>query len=575
MLSRRLFLRWLAGACAAFVALRLGLRAVRAEGPSHEDLVDDADGFALGVLQGCQLEQGRIIADRPASFTSRELVANAPFTHAGLHWEAESGGDELVFALRARDIAGTWSPWRQVRLERRDGQCPASGVFAALAFTGEHTQALQYRVDFPGSTVSLERVVASALSSPTAQLGRSDGLTVRRLSEGASSPPSPVGARIILPLIADDTFVLPGDATHASDPWHGRLLEVIPREVWGADESLRFDGDGHELWHEMFVPVRALVVHHASTRNSYDSPEEAATDIRAIHYYHSVIEGWHDIGYNALLDRFGNLYEGRHGRGGDPGDLAPREVLSEGVSAGHVHLHNYGGAGIGMLGDATEDGWPLVAPEGPMWDALVRYCSFEAARAGLHLLDPANPGVAATSDFLRSDNAWHDGIPNLGSHRDSEQTLCPGDIVIDLLPDLRAAVDASLAGMSRSGVSLTRVGPAEREALPGARISYRWYADQPEPGWELAGFQYAIEAWFKPDGIDDITYLHGYTAEQQPRLAWTGVSPGQLDLSFVAEQPGQYTMHVRALLHGPGGLAPAAFEAHDSVLIRQEPATSP
>ncbi|HEY5477248.1 MAG TPA: hypothetical protein VIK11_11105, partial [Tepidiformaceae bacterium] len=71
-LSRRLFLRWLAGVGTAFVALRAGVRVVRAEGRSHEDLVDDADGFALGVLQGCQLEQGRIVAHGLASFTSRE-----------------------------------------------------------------------------------------------------------------------------------------------------------------------------------------------------------------------------------------------------------------------------------------------------------------------------------------------------------------------------------------------------------------------------------------------------------------------------------------------------------------------
>lgn len=575
MLSRRFFLRWLAVASASVVALRPGHRATRAEGQGHEDLVDNADGFAFGVFQGCRLDQGRIVADGPARFTSRELLANASFTHAGLHWESESGGNEPVFALRARDIAGTWSPWRQVRVECRDGECPASGVFAALTFAGEHARGLQYRVDFPGGPVSLSRVVASAVSSRPAPLGRAAGLIVRRIGEGSSLRPAPVGARIFLPQIADDAFVLPGDATHASDPWHGRLLEVIPREAWGADESLRFDDGGNELWHEMFVPVRALVVHHAGTRNGYDSPEEAAAEIRAIYYYHSVIEGWHDLGYNALIDRFGNIYEGRHGRGGDPGDEAPREVLSEGVSAGHVHLHNYGSAGVGLLGDSTEDGWPLIAPAGPMWEALVRYCSFEAARAGLRLVEFAYPGTPATSDFLRSDNAWHAGIPNLGGHRDSEQTLCPGDLVINLLPDLRAAVEASLSGMSRSGVSLVRASPAERDALPGTRITYRWEASLPDSGWELVGFQYAIEAWFKPEGSDDITYLDGYTTEQQPRLTWTGISPGQRELSFVAEQPGQYTMHVRALLRGPGGLAPSAFEAHESMLSRPEPATSP
>jgi N-acetylmuramoyl-L-alanine amidase len=568
--SRRTFFRGLIGSAGALSALRHGSRVSLAEGGAHEDLVDDAEGFAKGDFETCWLEQGRVVADGVARFTSRELVANGPFTHAGLHWESEGGGDSLTCAFRSRTLHGSWSEWRRVLVERTADECPTPGAFGMLAFTGPGSQAAQYRVDFRGGSTGLNRVVASVLSVPPMPLAGSPVMLAQR-GDAALSAPHPVRSRIFLGEVARDRSVVGGDATHAADPSHERLLEVVPREAWGADEALRFDADGNELWHEMFVPVRALVVHHAGTRNGYDSPEDAAADVRAIYYYHAVIEGWHDLGYNALIDRFGNIYEGRHGRGGDPGDSSGREVLSEGVSAGHVHKHNYGSAGVVLLGDSTEEGWPLVASEGAMWEALTRYCSFEAARAGLRLVDPSDPGAPMTSAFLRSDNVWHADIPNLGGHRDSEETLCPGDVVLDLLPDLRAAVEASFSGMSRSGVSLARVSPAEREVLPGTRISYHWSAELPEAGWEVAGFQCAVEAWFKPDDGDDLTYLGGYTVEPQPRLAWTDVSPGHQELSFLAQQPGQYTTHVRALLSGPEGFAPAAFEAHDSVLVREAP----
>jgi hypothetical protein len=60
---------------------------------------------------------------------------------------------------------------------------------------------------------------------------------------------------------------------------------VIPRSGWGADESLRFDSGGKEIWPPAFYPVQKLIVHHTDTQNN--DPNPAAT-IRSIYYYHAV-----------------------------------------------------------------------------------------------------------------------------------------------------------------------------------------------------------------------------------------------------------------------------------------------
>lgn len=415
--------------------------------------------------------------------------------------------------------------------------------------------------------------MAAAAAAVPVHSGRSPGLRVLHGLAAGATGVSPPAFRIVLPGLSSDPGAPPGASSNeAWDPLSRRSLAVIPREAWGAGESLRFRDDGSEAWREMFIPARVLIVHHTGTRNSYRSFEEAAAEVRSVYNHHAIERGWADIGYTALIDRFGNIYEGRHGRGGDPGDTRPRELLSSGVSGGHTKEYEYGSAGVALLGDSTLDDWEMT-PE--MWDALVRFSVFECGRSFLRPLAPGIPeggaGVAAVSDFLRTDGEWHDGALNIGGHINFSQTFCPGEPVLGLLPALRIAVHEGLAGTSRTGVPAWLSAPANREVLPGARVGWEWAAEPPEAGWSLAGYEYAIEGWYKPADSDDVEYLSGYTPEHQPELAFNAAGPEVSSVSFVPTRPGQYTLHVRALLTGARALRRAAFEGRSTVLVASPP----
>ncbi len=111
---------------------------------------------------------------------------------------------------------------------------------------------------------------------------------------------------------------------------------LISRSEWGADDSFRFEEDG-EWWMKEYQLVEHAIIHHSETPNSQD-PLEA---IRSIYYYHAVTRGWHDIGYNYLVDKLGNIYEGRAG--------------GRNVVGGHAYEYAHGSAGICFIGEFFDD----------------------------------------------------------------------------------------------------------------------------------------------------------------------------------------------------------------------------
>jgi putative cell wall-binding protein len=215
---------------------------------------------------------------------------------------------------------------------------------------------------------------------------------------------------------------------------------VIPRSAWGADESLRFDGAGGEIWPREFYPIQKLVVHHTAGANG--DPNPAAT-IRAIYYYHAVTQGWGDIGYNFLVDEAGRVYEGRYSRdyaGGVPpsGD----DEQGHGVEAGHARGFNAGTVGISLLGS-----FEAREPTAEARHALVRVLAWAAAK---HLLDPRTSGV-----YTNPVDGRQSAFGTIAAHRDLNATACPGAVLYNQLPSIRDQVAAEM---------VERIGGADRYA---------------------------------------------------------------------------------------------------------------
>jgi hypothetical protein len=218
-------------------------------------------------------------------------------------------------------------------------------------------------------------------------------------------------------------------AAHSSS--HLAQPGVITRAGWGADESLRYDSAGNEVWPPAFYPVQKLIVHHTAGRN--DDPDPPAT-IRSIYYYHAVTQGWGDIGYNFLVDEAGNVYEGRWSRQYADGEQPTGEDLSgNGVTGAHASGFNSGTVGIALLGTLTDR-----APAAAARDALERFLAWNAERHGL---DPRGSSL-----YTNPVNGTQKTFPNIAGHRDVNATECPGGSLYSALPSIRDRVAALIAG---------------------------------------------------------------------------------------------------------------------------------
>lgn len=205
-----------------------------------------------------------------------------------------------------------------------------------------------------------------------------------------------------------------------SEPTRVRGLRYLSRAAWGADESKRFKADGTVNSPETYYPLQIITVHHTATPNG--DPDPAAT-VRATYEYHAITNDWGDIGYHFLIDEAGQVYEGRYS--GDDGIPAfnPDGDL---VTGFHSVGYNSGALGIALIGTLQENG-----PTAEAKASLVRLIKVISRFKGL---DPQ-----ARVTYVNPVNGVQKDTNTVGGHRDYFSTECPGQVMYDLLAEVRAA----------------------------------------------------------------------------------------------------------------------------------------
>jgi hypothetical protein len=190
---------------------------------------------------------------------------------------------------------------------------------------------------------------------------------------------------------------------------------VVPRAVWGAAERMVREPPAY------VTKVRAVFLHHTNHPNGYDC-DDAPAMLRALQRDHIRNEGWDDIGYNFVVDRCGNIYEGRGRDGG-------------GTERGaHTKGFNKQSVGIAALGSFH----PGAHVPREMLDAIADVAAWQLAPG----VDPhGRVRLTSTSDESRYPKGTTATFDVISGHRDGFETTCPGDALQAKLPTLRDEVE--------------------------------------------------------------------------------------------------------------------------------------
>ncbi|MHB1739621.1 MAG: cell wall-binding repeat-containing protein, partial [Actinomycetes bacterium] len=327
------------------------------------------------------------------------------FEMLGVSWSTPvavptgGAGAGLTFSVRLRE-GRSWSGWYDLAVaDDQPVAAERTGDALDRAVRG-HTEPL---VVDGADGVQVRVTAPTPKGVPVAQLPSDLRVDL------VHTPRSPADAHLV-PAPLAGLLVGSAHAQAASPP-------IISRATWGADESRRTDA-------ARYLPtIGAVFVHHTASANSY-GPDDTARQIRNL-YAFSLANGYADIPYNLLVDKWGRVYEGRAGG------------VDRFVQGGATGGFNRSTTAISFLGNV--DVADPARQDSAVAEAIARVAAWKLGQA---YLDPAGTSrltaAGGTPAITRVANGTTVTLPTISGHRDVFATACPGRYLYPLLPRIRA-----------------------------------------------------------------------------------------------------------------------------------------
>ena len=396
----------------------------------------------------------------PSVVAELEATDLAPFSMLGVTWE--SGLDEASTRVEARWRAdGDWSDWTELHADPSRGEGGRPGTEP------------QWVGEADGAQV---RVIAPSDAKP-------EGLALSTIDPGAVAPEDTTAgasaATDVTPAIAVTQAATVGQPS------------IILRASWGASNAGRCDSPIYGS------TTRGAVIHHTAGTNTYTQSESKAI-VKATQAYHMKAREWCDIGYNFLVDKYGQIFEGRAGG------------ITKQVRAAHSGnaAVNQEAMGVSMMGT-----FETVAPSDALKSSVADLVAWRFAQYGL----PAKGTYSLGGKTLN----------RIAGHRNVVSTACPGAAAYAWLSapgGLRDQVESRLA----TGGVTAEVGGRSVSGVTTTGFTFGWKAFS-----QAAKYQVYVSTSSEAPGVCGGTRCRSVFASSTPSTAVTGLAAGVTHYAWV------------------------------------------
>jgi hypothetical protein len=323
---------------------------------------------------------------------------------AGLRW---LGAATAPLQLRARLDDGRWGPWTSAGGHGHGPDSPSAALHTGDPLWVGGARVVELRSAEPVTRARLALVCGSATAlAPDAAHAAALPLAQPVLAAGAGQPP------------------------------------IIARTAWAKGIPLPRVAPA-------YGEVKVAFVHHTENPNGY-APGQVPAMLRAIFLFHREVNGWHDIGYNFAVDRFGRIWEARAGG------------IDEPVAGAQAGGYNFESTGVAVLGSYS--GVRISARARRSLQRLLAW------KLSLHGTPPAGRVVVHVSSagarYSKYPAHARVSLPRIAGHRDADATACPGDVLYRQLPGIRRRVRPMTAGAVRASLALVPSEPIPAQPVP-------------------------------------------------------------------------------------------------------------
>ncbi|MDK8896844.1 N-acetylmuramoyl-L-alanine amidase [Corynebacterium sp. MSK004] len=353
----------------------------------------------------------------------KQFHRDETFSSFAVTWK---GTRDVAAFVRAKQPDGSWSEWYDMDSMSYNNDDPNATNGTELIFVGD-TNDVQVSIN------NVDLVTGSNLDeklteSPVEDAALDDApFNVGNIAPVAETEELPANSDVEgLEAVFMDGNAQEGEGIEPTAETDG-MPRVVSRAGWGANENIRCKGADYD------DGVKAIALHHTAGSNNY-TRAQAAAQVRAAYQYHAQNLGWCDIGYNALVDKYGTIYEGRYGG------------LAKAVQGAHIGGFNKNTWGISMIGN-----YETAQPTEALLESVTDLAGWKGAISGV---DPTSRVSLRSEGFGGSRYPAGASAPVYGlfGHSDVHYTACPGQYTIAQWPKIRAAAHKKYLAI-KSGAS--------------------------------------------------------------------------------------------------------------------------